>query len=204
MPRRRFWKTRDRLLTATACSRRPGVCGMVREFWRRGFFGVVSGRRRNETLTGGNTVTKSAAVGAITVAFAFVIGSGLRAQTAVACTPGAAIQFGSGWCRFSVAVDFKKGERLRLAIGGSATKILVRLLPRGADAATPIGVIPTPVSVPSNRFVEMIVPYDAATTDQISVHGGPNPWEQYPLGAGNGPATITGVEKLPAQPARGK
>jgi len=128
----------------------------------------------------------------------------IRAQTAVACQPGISLQWSSGWCDFGTAVAFKKGERLRLAVGGSAKKIIVRLLPKEADPNTTIGVIPTPFTVPANRFLVLTVPYDAPATVQISVHGGQSPWGQYPLGAGNGPATISGVERLSDHPAKRK
>ena len=130
--------------------------------------------------------------------------SGLQAQTAVACQPGVSPQWGSGWCDFSTSVAFKKGERLRLAVGGSATKVIVRLLPKGGDPNTTIGVISTPFTVPSDRFLVVTMPSAAPAIIQISVHGGKSPWGQYPLGAGNGPATISGVERLPAQPAKRK
>jgi hypothetical protein len=138
------------------------------------------------------------------LAVLFFASTDSRAQTALACQPGSLPQYGSGWCEFASPVAFKKGERLRLALGGSASKIIVRLLPKGADPNTTIGVIPTVFTVPRSRFLEVTVPHDAPATVQISVHGGTNPWGQYPLGAGNGAATISGVERLPAQPAGGK
>lgn len=121
------------------------------------------------------------------------------AQDSVPCTPDAAPQWGCGWCDFATPVSFAKGERLRLAVGGSATKIIVRFLPisgKGKEA-TPIGALPAPYEVPESRFVEVVVPYDTSPIIQISVHGGLNPWNQYPLVAGNGPATLTSVERLP-------
>lgn len=124
----------------------------------------------------------------------------IQGQTAVPCTPGAAPQWGAGWCDFSTPASFKKGDRLRIAIGGSATKIIVRLLPSSAKGRedTPVGALPAAIAIPQNRFIEVVLPYDAMNITQISVHGGPSPWNQYPLGARNGPATITGIERLPA------
>lgn len=134
----------------------------------------------------------------------FVATLGIQAQTAIACQPGVSPQWGSGWCDFSTPVAFKKDARLRLAVGGSATKVIVRLLPKGGDPNTTIGVIPTPFTVPQDRFLVVTVPSDAPAIIQISVHGGKSPFGQYPLGVGNGPATISGVERLPAQPAKRK
>src|SRR5436190_527045 len=112
----------------------------------------------------------------IAVAFSLAATSWVRGQTLVACKTGASLQFGAGWCDFATPVNFRKGERLRLAIGGSATRIIVRLLPKGYDPGTPIGVIPTPFTIPQNRLVEVVVPYEASEIVQISVHGGPSPW----------------------------
>jgi hypothetical protein len=123
----------------------------------------------------------------------------LSAQTAMPCKPGASSEWNSGWCDFSKPVDFKKGELLRLAIGGSATRVLVRLLPKGSDPSTPVGVIPTPFVIPRNRYLEVVLPHDAADITQISVHGGENPWNQYHLGTGNGFATLTSIERMPIQ-----
>ncbi len=123
--------------------------------------------------------------------------SNLLAQTVVvACQPGSSPHWKSGWCDFASPVEFKQGERLRLAIGGSAKKIIVRLLPKGADPNTTIGVFPTFLTVPQSRLVDFTIPHNAPNTVQISVHGGPNPFGQYPINAGNGPATISGVERL--------
>jgi hypothetical protein len=134
-----------------------------------------------------------------------LIKTSVLAQVAVPCTPGAAPQWSSGWCDFASPTKFAKGERLRLAVGGSATKIIVRLLPLSGKGRedTSMGAIPTPMSVPPSRFIELTVPYDATDITQISVHGGAKPWNLYDLGAGNGPATITGVERMPSTP-RGK
>lgn len=140
----------------------------------------------------------------LALAVSFIAPSGLQAQSAVACQPDVSPQRSSGWCDFSTPVAFKKGERLRLAVGGSAKKVIVRLLPKGGDPNTTLGVIPTPFTVPPDRFLVVTVPSDAPAIIQISIHGGKNPWGQYPLAAGNGAATISGVERLPAQPAKRK
>lgn len=130
--------------------------------------------------------------------------SQLGAQVAIACQPGASPQYGSGWCEFTNAVDLKKGERIRLAVGGAAQRVIVRLLPKGADPTTTVGVIPTVMTVPTTRFLEITLPYDAPLTIQISVHGGASPWNQYPLGPNNGAATISGMERLSSPQTRPK
>src|ERR1019366_3360778 len=98
--------------------------------------------------------------------------------------------WGSGWCDLPSPTNFSKGEHLKLTVGGTADKIVVRLLQQGVPPDTSAGVIPGVVAVPKARIVEVTIPNDRKQIIQISVHGGPNPWGQYPLGGRNGPATI--------------
>src|ERR1035441_8950179 len=46
-------------------------------------------------------------------------------------TPGVDIRYGSGYLDLATVVTFAQGERLRLRIGGTAKKVVVRLLPVG-------------------------------------------------------------------------
>ncbi len=108
---------------------------------------------------------------------------------------GASPRWGSGWLDLAVPTDFLKGDRIRLKIGGSASKILVRLLPRGRSPDTSTGLIGGTITVPEDRIVEVTLKYDRREIIQISVHGGPNPWNR-PLGGGNGPATIEEAEVI--------
>lgn len=109
---------------------------------------------------------------------------------------GSSSQWGSGWLDFAPPVDFAKGERLKLLIGGSADKILVRLLPKGAPPDTTTGLIGEAINVSKSRIVEITLPEDRKQVVQISVHGGPNPWGRFPLGGGNGPATIESADRV--------
>ena len=102
----------------------------------------------------------------------------------------------SGWIDLSPMIDFRRGDRLRLKIGGSATKIVVRLLSRDMDPNTPSGIEGDAVDVPENRIVEMVLQQDRKNIVQVSVHGGANPWGLFPLGGGNGPATLLRVERM--------
>src|ERR671921_424815 len=66
----------------------------------------------------------------------------------LAGTLGAAAQYGSGWIDFPQPVDFAKGDRLRLVIGGTATKILVRMLAKGQARDGSDGLVGGPIDVP--------------------------------------------------------
>jgi hypothetical protein len=113
-------------------------------------------------------------------------------------TVGASAQYGSGWIDFPQPIDFSRGDRLRLVIGGSATKILVRMLSKGQSGDTSEGLLGGPIDVPRTRVVELALGENRAQVVQISVHGGPNPWGKFPL-PGNGPATLQTIERLPAR-----
>jgi hypothetical protein len=132
----------------------------------------------------------------LTILFLLAIPSTVSAQTLLAGAPGSSSQWGSGWISFAPAVDFAKGEHLKLLIGGSADKILVRLLPKAASPDTSVGLIGGVINVPKSRIVEVTLPEDRKQVVQISVHGGPNPWGSFPLGGGNGPATLVSAERV--------
>jgi hypothetical protein len=103
---------------------------------------------------------------------------------------GSSSRWGSGWLDLSTTTDFLKGDRLRLSIGGTAEKILVRLLAKGQSPDSSAGIIGAAITVPKSRIVEVTLESPQKAIIQISVHGGPNPWGKFPLGGGNGPATV--------------
>jgi len=107
---------------------------------------------------------------------------------------GVSSRWGSGWLDLVNPIDFKSKNKLRLTIGGTAKKIKVRLLPKGRSPDTTAGMLPAVFTVPSNRIVELKLQGDRPQIIQISVHGGANPWGKYPLGGGNGPATLESAE----------
>lgn len=114
----------------------------------------------------------------------------------LAGTLGAAAQYGSGWIDFTQPVDFAKGDRLRLVIGGTASKILVRMLAKGQARDSSDGLVGGPIDVPKTRVIELMLGESRAQIVQISVHGGANPWGKFPM-PGNGPAALQSVERLP-------
>jgi hypothetical protein len=110
---------------------------------------------------------------------------------------GSSKKSGSGWIDLNQMTTFNKGDKLRLRIGGTANKIVVRLLSKGQSPDDPIGVDGEAVEVPKNRIIEISLEEKHPEVVQISVHGGPNPWNLFPLGGGNGPATILKAERIP-------
>jgi hypothetical protein len=109
---------------------------------------------------------------------------------------GASSRWGSGWLDLSTMMDFQKGDKLKLHIGGTAKKILVRLLTRGKAPDSPSGIVGGALNVPANRIVELQLDSDYKNIIQISVHGHSRPWNLYDLGPQNGPATLLKCELI--------
>jgi hypothetical protein len=107
---------------------------------------------------------------------------------------GSSGDYGSGWLDLATMSDFKQGVRLRLVVGGTAQKVLVRLLPQGESPDRPSGIAGT-FDVATSRKVVVTLDGDFLNVVQISVHGGPNPFGMFPLPGGNGPAFVTEVER---------
>ena len=138
-------------------------------------------------------------VGSLLLRLVIVLASLIATAHAASTLPGtvgASPQYASGWIDFPQPVDFAKGDRLRLVIGGSATKILLRMLSKGHSRDSSEGLLGGVIDVPKTRVVELTLGENRAQVVQISVHGGPNPWGKFPL-PGNGPATLQAVERLP-------
>ena len=113
-------------------------------------------------------------------------------------TVGASTQYGSGWIDLQQPVDFAKGDRLRIVVGGNASRVVIRLLPKDKPRDSSEGLIGAPVEVPKTRVVEVVLREDRLQVVQISVHGGPNPWGHFPM-PNNGPAALQSVERISAK-----
>jgi hypothetical protein len=114
-------------------------------------------------------------------------------------------KWGSAWILLDSPLDFFRGDRLRITLGGlgkanepPAGKVLVRLLENGNDPNGPTGIItPAGISVPLNRTFEITIPANFQNVVHISIHGGTKAWNYF-LGEGNGPATLVRVELITA------
>lgn len=105
---------------------------------------------------------------------------------------GKDLHWGSGWIDLAPTSLFR-GDQLQLSVGGTARKVVVRFLEDPQRADSPEGVVGV-FTVGQDRTVRVPIDADRKGIRQLSVHGGPNPWGQYDLGEGNGPATLSGVE----------
>jgi hypothetical protein len=109
---------------------------------------------------------------------------------------GSSAKWRSGWLDLNRPTTFSSGSKLRLKIGGSAKTVLVRLLPLGGSATEPEGILGDAVSVPEDRVVEIELDHQRTEIKQISVHGGANPFGEYPLSPDNGAATLLHAELI--------
>ena len=111
----------------------------------------------------------------------------------VSLLTGKSKKHGSGWVSFDKPMDIKTGDKLELFIGGTAEKVVVRLLPEGKSQDFPIGILPEIFLVPDNRTLTVVMKENHSNVVHISVHGGSNPWGKFSLGENNGPATLEKV-----------
>ena len=130
---------------------------------------------------------------AVAILAVVVFGVGAAQAQKLKGETGSSAQWSSGWLTLKSMTNFSKGDHLKLVVGGPATKIVVRLLARGAAPETSAGAIGV-FDVPKDHVVDVVIPDDRKDVIQISVHGGSNPWGQFPLGDGNGAATIKSAE----------
>jgi len=126
-----------------------------------------------------------------------ILATGLACAKPLKGDIGASAKSGSGWLVLHPPVSFKHGERIMIKVGGTADKVIVRFLPKGGSPDDPVGIDggaqPVP---PTDRTIYVTLQYDHPDTEQISVHGGSNPWGLYPLGENNGPATILSAQRV--------
>jgi hypothetical protein len=109
---------------------------------------------------------------------------------------GASSQWDSGWITLDAVADFKRGDQLKIRVGGTAHRMVLRLLPKGASPDEPTGVDGGVIVVPEDRVVLVALEDDHEDVEQISVHGGPSPWNLYSLGEDNGNATLQTVQRV--------
>lgn len=110
---------------------------------------------------------------------------------------GSSSRWDSGWIDFISPERFQSGDIIRIRIGGSAKKVLVRLLGKGQSPDSSVGIVGGSRDVPGDRWIEVKMEYDRDSIIQLSVHGG-NPWGRS-QGVNNGPATIDEIEVIRKQ-----
>jgi hypothetical protein len=109
---------------------------------------------------------------------------------------GTSKKWHSSWINLDAIEDFRQGERLKLRVGGKARKIIVRFLPQGEDSGDPVGVDGGALDVPPDGIVIVTLEDDHPRVEQISIHGGANPFGLYPLGEDNGDPILQSVHRV--------
>lgn len=112
-------------------------------------------------------------------------------------------EWGSGWLDLAKPINIKSGTCLRIEVGGSASKVLIRFLSEGENPDLPIGISGGIQSVPNTRVLMAQVTHDYSNVIQISIHGNPDPW-QFDLGTNNGPATLDSIEAVSCNNTNGR
>jgi hypothetical protein len=79
--------------------------------------------------------------------------------------------WGSGWLDLNSVKSFRKGDTLNIRIGGTAKKVLVRLLPINSNANLPNGIEGGVRDVPATKMITVVLAADRNDITQISVHG---------------------------------
>ncbi|MFZ0889550.1 MAG: hypothetical protein WA005_13935 [Candidatus Binataceae bacterium] len=111
-----------------------------------------------------------------------------------------------GWMELAKITDFKRGDQLKLWIGGTATRIWVQLLPVDHPDTEPYGMLgPFEVSRPADTAanpdargtLSLTLPEDFPNTRRISVHGAANPTGPCRSGDSHGPATLLSAQLVP-------
>ena len=92
--------------------------------------------------------------------------------------------------------DFKRGERLRIKLQGTAEWVLVRLLPQDGKADKPTGLVGEKMRVPPGGELEVTLQTDHPKVKQVSVHAGKEAWGKL-LGTKNGDAQIVSIHVFP-------
>jgi hypothetical protein len=100
----------------------------------------------------------------------------------------------ASWIELQQPTSFKKGDKVALALQGSAKSVLVRFLPSGASADSPTGVEGSIRQIPPDRVLVVVLERDHDVVTQISVHAGPSAWG-IKLGETNGTVAIVGVTR---------
>jgi hypothetical protein len=105
---------------------------------------------------------------------------------------GSSDEWGSGWMDLNQPIDFPTGSHLKITVGGSASRVLVRALREGQSHDKPGGVLGA-FTVPASRVVEVAINAPKPGIGHISVHGSSKPFD-WDLGSGNGPASLSTIE----------
>lgn len=96
----------------------------------------------------------------------------------------------SAWIDVTPPMELPSGTKVRVKVGGTAQRMILRVLRVGDDENTLIGVTGDIIDIPENREVEVTLDNTFSNVRQISVHGGSNPFGSFPMGDENGHVTL--------------
>src|SRR5262249_43203670 len=143
---------------------------------RASFAAEIPGRAINpkrQTRQGACIMRKLATSVAVVLVFAVLtigVAQSASKTTRLMGSTGVSPTYGSGWLEIA-PTDFSAKDRLVLTIGGSASAVLVRLLPKGFDPNNADVTIAEKALVKSDRTIEITLNDDFKNIIQVSVHG---------------------------------
>ncbi len=100
----------------------------------------------------------------------------------------------SSWLDINPPVNFRKGETIKIKVGGNAENVLVRFLPENSDPSSSDGIEGKVRKVPPIGIIEVRLERNHPNIKQISVHAGKEAWGT-PLGGNNGIVKIISIER---------
>ena len=106
---------------------------------------------------------------------------------------GTSPQWKSSWLDFEQPHIFRRGDTVRILLGGDASEVIVRFLSMSDDPNSPAGVVGNPIQVTTNGTsgeITLHLDNDYNAIKQISIHGGANPWGIYQMPPDNGSPVI--------------
>ena len=78
----------------------------------------------------------------------------------------------SSYMELTTPYNFVMGEQLKITLRGNAKWVYVRLLPEGANATIPVGIINKRIHVPHNGVITVGIESPHQNIRQVSVHSG--------------------------------
>ena len=108
------------------------------------------------------------------------------------CQIGFSSRWGASWCDLKSPMDFPSGTTIEISIDpNGAQVVLVRFLGKDDDPNEPLGIVNGKQPVKNGKIL-LTLDHDYINIKQISVHGGPGPWN-HDLGENNKGAIIQSI-----------
>lgn len=99
----------------------------------------------------------------------------------------------SSWMDLRPVRRFTHGDRLKIAVNGTAEWVAVRLLPENVPPNSSAGLVTKRMRVPPGGVLNIVLQSDHSAVAQVSVHGGREAWGEA-LNANGGEVHISRID----------